>query len=140
MTDPDFYALAYHPEPPLLRGRHLRPLRAEEVTESCELLLAAAQRWDCTRWLLDGRATPYGQPPALRHWLREEYWPRVQATLGRAVRVAFWVTPAVRLELDRLGYQQAEALPLGVGHVGWFTEESAALAWLARRAGSSRGA
>ncbi|MBF9239821.1 hypothetical protein I2I05_20675 [Hymenobacter sp. BT683] len=126
-----FYDLAYHADPPLLRGRHLRPLRAEEVTESCELVLAAARRRDCAGWLLDGRATPYGQPPALRHWLREDYWPRVQAALGRPVRVAFLVTPAVRLELDRLGYEQAEALPLGVGHVGWFLEEEDALAWLA---------
>jgi hypothetical protein len=126
----DYYALAYHADPPLLRGQQLRPLRAEEVTESCELLLATARQLRCTGWLLDGRATPYGQPLALRQWLREEYWPRVQATLGRPVRVAFLVTSAVRHELDQLGYQQEEVLPVGVGRVGWFTEEAAALAWL----------
>lgn len=99
MPASDFYALVYQADPPLLRGQHLRPLRAEEVTESCELLLATARHRNCACWLLDGRATPYGQPPALRNWLREEYWPRVKASLGRPVRVAFLVTPAVRQEL-----------------------------------------
>ena len=127
----DFYALAYEAAPQLLRGQHLRPLGAEEVTAGCERLLAAARQRNCAAWLLDGRATPHGQPPALRLWLREEYWPRVRAVLGRPVRVAFLVTPAVRQELDRQGYPQAEALPLGVGHVGWFTEEHAARTWLA---------
>jgi hypothetical protein len=44
--------------------------------------------------------------------------------------VAFLVTSAVRHELDQLGYQEEEVLPVGVGRVGWFTEEAAALAWL----------
>lgn len=130
MPASDFYALVYQADPPLLRGQHLRPLRAEEVTESCELLLATARHRNCACWLLDGRATPHGQPPALRNWLREEYRPRVKASLGRPVRVAFLVTPAVRQELDRQGYPRTEALHLGVGHVGWFTEEPDARAWL----------
>lgn len=126
----DFYDLAYHADPPLLLGRHRRALQAEEVTESCERLLALARHQGCTRWLLDGRATPHGQPPALRTWLREDYWPRVRATLGRPVRVAFVVTPAVRQQLDGQGYPRAEVLPSGAGQVGWFVEEADARGWL----------
>ena len=125
-----FYDLVYHADPPLLLGRHRRALQAEEVTETCELLLALARQCNCTRWLLDGRATPYGQPAALRTWLREEYWPRVRAALGRPVRVAFVVTPAVRHQLDRQGYPGSEALPSGAGHVGWFIGEADARGWL----------
>ena len=125
-----FYAVTYHANPPLLRGLSLRALNPEELTETCEVLLTAAQHFGCPYWLLDGRANPDGQPPSLRQWLREEYFPRVRAALGLPLHVAYLVTPEFRAVIDQLGLGQVDELQPAVGWVGWFTQEATALAWL----------
>ncbi|GAB3297818.1 hypothetical protein [Hymenobacter tenuis] len=67
-----YYAVTYQSDPPLLQGRDLRPLSAEEVTETCELLLATARLHQCRYWLLDGRSHQQAQPQALQEWMQEE--------------------------------------------------------------------
>ena len=135
-----FYALAHQAQPPLLRGMAQRALNAEEYTQACELLLAAARRHGCADWLLDARANPLPPPLALQHWLRDEFLPRAVQELGRAVHVAFLVPPEVRRALSRLGYPARLVLGPGAGQLGWFTDEAPARAWLAqlRGSGSSR--
>ena len=127
-----FYDLAHQERPPLLRGMARRALSAEEHTQACELLLAAARYHDCADWLLDARANPQPPPLALQHWLREEFLPRAAQELGRAAHVAFLVPPEVRQALGRLGYPARLALGPGAGQLGWFTDEAPARAWLAQ--------
>ena len=129
----DFYAITYSDRPPLLRGRSLRALTPEEMTEACEVLLSAAQRFSCAHWLLDGRANPFGQPLPLRQWLREEYFPRARAALGQPLCVAYLITAAFRRELDQRGFGTAEALEPAIGYIGWFVREEEALAWLTQQ-------
>jgi hypothetical protein len=128
-----YYAVAYEPAPPLLRGRDLRPLSAEEITETCEVLLAAARHHQCRYWLLDGRSHQWAQPQALHHWMQEEYFPRVRAVLGGQPCLAFLVPPFVWAGLPAQGYAQPlDSLAHGV-RMGWFTTEPDALHWLARQ-------
>ena len=134
-----FYALAHQTQPPLLRGVARRALSAEEYTEVCELLLAAARHYGCADWLLDLRANPQPPPLALQHWLRDEYLPRAAQGLGRAVHMAFLVVPEVRHALGRLGYPARLTLGPGAGQLGWFTDEAPALAWLAQQRESRPG-
>lgn len=57
-----FYEVDYAPQGHVLRGASLRALSAEEITESCELLLATAEAHLCPYWLLDGRHHRREQP------------------------------------------------------------------------------
>ena len=127
-----FYHVAYEPVPPVLCGSSLRPVSAEEVTASCELLLATAQRHGCAYWLLDGRHHEREQPQALHDWMQEEYFPRVRATLGRLPCVAFMVQPFVWAGLIAKGYDQPQDWQTPNVRMGWFTDEAAARAWLNR--------
>ncbi|MCC3160477.1 hypothetical protein LJ737_24785 [Hymenobacter sp. 15J16-1T3B] len=128
-----FYAVEYSAHPPLLRGRDTRPLSAEEITETCELLLATAQRYECSYWLLDGRSHQGEQPRELHDWMREEYFPRVRRELAKPPCIAFLVPPFVWAGLVAQGYEQPlNDFSHGV-HMGWFTDEAPALAWLDRR-------
>lgn len=130
-TSLDFYAVTHQLCPPLLRDVNQRALSAEEITEACELLLAAARQHGCCDWLLDGRSNPSEQPPELHQWMREEYFPRVRAALGQPLHVAFLVAPAIRQGLERRGLSSVEELHPGVDAIGWFADD--ALAWLARQ-------
>ena len=85
----------------------------EEITHSCELLLATARRHACPYWLPGGRHH-WGEPTAALHaWMREEYFPKVRAALGRPVCVALLVPPAVWAGPGAKGYacQPAAAAP-----------------------------
>lgn len=126
-----YYAVAYQCDPPLLRGRDLRPLSAEEITETCEVLLAAACFHQCRDWLLDGRSHQQAQPQALHEWMQEEYFPRVRAELKGQPSIAFLVPPFVWEGLRAQGYAQPEDSAFHGVRMAWFTEEEAALAWLA---------
>ncbi|MCC3153204.1 hypothetical protein Q3A66_09600 [Hymenobacter sp. BT770] len=128
-----FYRATYECDPPLVRGAGQRPLSAEEVTESCELLLAMAQRHQCTCWLLDGRHHQREQPQELHDWLREEYLPRVRAVLGRPFFIAFLVPPFVWAGLLAKGYSDPQDWHTHAVHLAWFTHEAPALEWLAQQ-------
>ncbi|WP_188559847.1 hypothetical protein [Hymenobacter glacieicola] len=128
-----FYQVTLYKAPFVLRGRNPRALSAEEVTETCELLLAAAAQHRCPYWLLDGRANAEHQPVELHEWMREEYFPRVRAVLGQQLQVAFLVKPAVWHGLRERGYEAPQDWASFALHAGWFTEELPALAWLQRQ-------
>jgi hypothetical protein len=128
-----YYAVSYHCDPPYVRGCDLRPLSAEEITETCEVLLATARHYECQYWLLDGRSHQRAQPQALHHWMQEEYFPRVRAALGGQPCIAFLVPPFVWEGLPAQGYAQPlDSLAHGV-RMGWFTQEQEALHWLAQQ-------
>jgi hypothetical protein len=128
-----FYQIDYSADPPLLTGRNDRPLTAEEITETCELLLAAATQQACPYWLLDGRSHQQAQPQALHDWMLEEFFPRAQARLGRVVCVAFLVPPFVLAGLPSLGYQEPHNWLTPSARMGWFSEVPSAQAWLAQQ-------
>lgn len=117
----------------LIRGRSLRPLNAEEITVTCELLLATARHHSCAFWLLDGREHVRDQPQCLHDWMREEYLPRVRQVLGQTPCVAFLLPPAVWAGLPARGYPQPLDWQAHAACLGWFTDEAPALVWLARK-------
>lgn len=129
----NFYRVCYEPYLPVLVGTSLRPLNEEEVTESCELLLAKAQQHNCSFWLLDGRHHGRDDPQALHNWLLDEYFPRVRNRLGQRPYVAFVVQPLVWQGLPAKGYDHPQDWQTPAVRLGWFTEETQAQAWLARR-------
>ncbi|TGE24995.1 hypothetical protein E5K00_07285 [Hymenobacter aquaticus] len=128
-----FYTVLHQPSPPLLTGISQRALHAEEITETCEVLLAAAARHHCPYWLLDGRANPCEQPATLHEWMREDYFPRVRAVLGRQPQVAFLVAPNLWPGLPQRGYGPPHCWESTMLHAAWFCEEDPAQAWLRRQ-------
>lgn len=126
-----FYEIAYEPAPPLVGGTSLRSLSAEEMTEVAELLLTAARQQNCPYWLLDGRRHVRPQPPALHHWMQEEYFPRVRAELGQPPCIAFLALPtAPQQPMPDEAALRAWQTP--AVRMGWFTDEAPARAWLHR--------
>ena len=125
-----FYAVRYQPEPALLRGTVLRPLATLEFTEACEMLLAAAQEHHCPYWLLDGRADTDSRPPDVYGWLSDDFLPRVHRALGRVPTLAFIARPEFWNALQARSYAPAVVIA-GTFRANWFTDEGAALAWLA---------
>ena len=126
-----FYQIAFEPTPPLLLGILQRTLSAEEMTESAEQMLRAAQQHHCPCWLLDGRSHAQAQPPALHYWMQEEYFPRVRVALGQPPCVAFLALPRARQQPG----PDAAALPewnTPAVRMHWFTDETAAREWLRR--------
>lgn len=114
----------------LLRGRTRRALTAEEVTRTCEVLLAAALRRRCSFWLLDGRVNTNPHPMELHEWLQEDYFPRVRAQLGQPPCIALLVAPSLWQGLTQIGLDAPAEWPSRGVRVGWFQEERDALAWL----------
>lgn len=132
---PAFFKVCYESSPSLLQCRSLRCPGAVELTEVCELLLTVAQQQDCPYWLLDGRTHTQEQPGEFHEWLREEFFPRARAVLGRQLHVAVVVLPAEWQGLPQKGYDHPldwHSLP---ARLGWFTQEADALAWLAQQRG-----
>lgn len=123
----------------LLRGRTRRALSAEEVTKTCEFLLAIARRRRCPYWLLDGRESLLTQPLELHEWLQADYFPRVRVQLGQPPCIALLVAPDLCSDLQQPGYEATiTEWPAWGARVGWFTEESTALAWLRRQEAHAR--
>ncbi len=129
----DYYHVAYEPVPPLLRGANSRPLSAEEITVSSEMLLQTATRHRCPYWLLEGRQHVREQPQALHDWMREDFFPRVQLALSQRPCVAFLVSPEVWAGLPNKGYPNPLTWQTYAMHLAWFTDEDPALAWLAKQ-------
>ncbi|WP_426059224.1 hypothetical protein [Hymenobacter sp. B1770] len=123
----------------LLRGRTRRALTAEEITKTCEVLLAAALRRRCRYWLLDGRVSPQEQPVELHEWLEEDYFPRVRAQLGQTPCIALLVAPSMWQGLQQPGYDPLGAWPAWGARVGWFKDEEPALAWLRQQGAQESG-
>ena len=128
-----YYDLLYQGRPPLLRGYNQRPLSAEEITHTCEALLATALHYDCRHWLLDGRSHQQAQPRELHEWMQEEYFPRVRAHLKGQPCIAFLVPRFVWEGLPAQGYENPLDSFAHDVRMGWFTAEEEALAWLDRQ-------
>jgi hypothetical protein len=130
---PHFYTVAYQAHPPLVRGVVLRPLSVIEFTEACEMLLAEAQAHSCPYWLLDGRVDENTRPLDMYEWLGEDFLPRVHRALGTIPCLAFMARPEFWLALQAHGYaNDTPTLQPSVFRAGWFTDETAALAWLSQ--------
>lgn len=130
---PSYYAVQYQAHPALLRGQVLRPLSATEFTEVSELLLAWATHYNCPFWLLDGSVDTQPQPLDVYEWLRDEFFPRVQRSLGRIPCVAFIAQPELWQALNTLNYAPPVPVILSAAYrANWFTNEPEALAWLAQ--------
>ncbi len=128
-----FFRIDHEADLPLLRATSLRTLSAEEMTESAELMLDAARQQNCPYWLLDGRLHERPQPRALHYWLQEEYFPRVWATLGQQVCVAFLALPTGPQSQAEHNGTTLQEWQMPAVRMGWFVDEAAARAWLSRR-------
>ncbi|MBD2767586.1 hypothetical protein IC235_06740 [Hymenobacter sp. BT664] len=128
---PHPYAVHYQTQPPLLRGLVLRPLLTLEFTEACEMLLAMAQRYQCSYWLLDGRANESTRPTDVYQWLVKEFLPQVPRALKQIPHVAFVAQASFWDALQTRSYPLSNpALAAPAFHIGWFTEDDDAEAWL----------
>ena len=133
-----FFPVTHREGSSLLRGRTRRALTAEEITKTCEVLLAAALRRRCSFWLLDGRVNTTAHPMELHEWLQEDYFPRVRAQLGQLPCIALLVAPAMWQGLSQLGVNWPAEWPSWGARVGWFKEERDALAWLRQQGAQNR--
>ncbi len=122
----------------LLRGRTRRALTAEEITKTCEVLLAAALRRKCSFWLLDGRVNTTAHSAELHDWLQEDYFPRVRAQLGQPPCIALLVAPGLWHDMSDMGLDAPAPWPMWGARVGWFKEEPAALEWLRHQGAQAR--
>ncbi|OGX86955.1 hypothetical protein BEN48_00945 [Hymenobacter glacialis] len=122
----------------LLRGRTRRALTAEEVTKTCEVLLAAALRRRCSFWLLDGRVNTTAHTAELHEWLQEDYFPRVRAQLGHPPCIALLVAPCLWHDMASIGLDAPAQWPMWGARVGWFREERDALEWLRHQGAQAR--
>ncbi|OGX85157.1 hypothetical protein BEN47_02160 [Hymenobacter lapidarius] len=122
----------------LLRGRTRRALTAEEITRTCEVLLAAAIRRRCAFWLLDGRVNTTVHPAELHEWLQEDYFPRVRVQLGQPPCIALLVAPCLWQDMFSMGLDAPAQWPTWSARVGWFKEERDALAWLRHQGAQAR--
>ncbi|AMJ64987.1 hypothetical protein [Hymenobacter sp. PAMC 26628] len=125
-----YYTAHYQASPPLIRGQVLRPLSVTEFTEACELLLATARPHGCPYWLLDGRADSADRPGDVYEWLVEEFLPRARKVLGHMLCVAFMAEPDFWAALQARSFAQPAPKVTATFRAGWFTDETAALAWL----------
>jgi hypothetical protein len=131
LLTPHPYVVHYQALPPLLRGLVLRPLSAVEFTEACEMLLVTAQRYQCSYWLLDGRADENTRPIDVYQWLVEEFLPRVPRALSQVPHLAFVAQPCFWDALQTRSYPLNDpALASPAFRIGWFTEAAAAEDWL----------
>ncbi|MFC7668820.1 hypothetical protein ACFQT0_16685 [Hymenobacter humi] len=121
-----------------MRGRSRRTLSAEEVTLTCEVLLAAALHRRCAYWLLDGRVSRQEQPVELHEWLHEEYFPRVRTELGQPPCIALLVAPVFYKQLLAMAHNAPVEWPTWGARVNCFKEEDAALAWLRQQGAQER--
>jgi hypothetical protein len=132
-TSPRCYRVDYQPQPAVLRGTVLCTLTAVELTESCELVLAIAQRHSCPFWILDGRADDIGHQNDVYDWIREEFLPRAYHVLGRIPYVAFLAQPKFWEALQARHYAPLDPVAAAtVFRTSWFVQEEEALAWLAQ--------
>lgn len=122
----------------LLRGRTRRALTAEEITKTCEVLLAAALHRRCSFWLLDGRVSTTAHPAELHEWLQEDFFPRVRAQLGQPPCIALLVAPCLWQGMAGAGLHAPTQWPAWGARVGWFKEERDALVWLRHQGAQER--
>ena len=126
-----FYSIVYHEPLGILQCHATRALSAEEVTQSCELLLAAAQRFSCPRWLIDRRAdAPGSQLQDLYEWLQLDFFPRVRTAMGASIHVAFLVTPEEYVRVRQYQYAAPLEWHSAVVYINWFANEALAQQWL----------
>lgn len=65
--------------------------------------------------------------------MQEEFFPRVRQVLGQTPCVAFLVPAFIWAGLPAKGYDEPRDCFARAVHMGWFTEEAPARAWLARQ-------
>jgi hypothetical protein len=131
---PDGFTLAYLPDEHLLIGRWLRPVSFTELQAHYEdLLQAALAHGHCRHWLLDVRRRSINDAAA-KQWFGNEFGPRLPATLGQPVVIAYFAMVGQEVaaadpmlnENIRKGSQQGASYH-------YFDQEGAAMAWLAQQ-------
>lgn len=126
----DFAELTFREDLRVLVARWLRPVSSAELHHSYEAVLAAASPQRCRFWLLDLRRRGTSTEDDT-HWVLETFLSQLAGRLGGRVYLAFLVSPSHLAVIDQEG-----GAPLVSGahcHARIFTDEGAALAWLARR-------
>ncbi|TDN40032.1 hypothetical protein E4631_20750 [Hymenobacter sp. UV11] len=123
--------LTYREDLELLMGRwHYQPELAE-LAGAYERLYDAFQRTQARHWLQDIRCRTLPDPHTTQ-WLMSDFFPDVAQQLGRQLRVAYVVGPALRGLINAGPDFQPLSAYAGKPSfvVNFFGEEQAAIAWL----------
>lgn len=125
----------YRPETGTMVCRWLREVTPAEMRTSCKYLFAEARGIGSRRWLLDMRRRRH-EDPETAQWLLNEFMPALAVHFGGPTFLACLLSPAhlVRVEDPAVDLVHV-APPHRSVHVGLFTEERAANAWLVQQAG-----
>ena len=130
----DSYTVEYRPDLGVLVIRWLRPHSLPETQASYRHLLELAHRYQCTRWLLDGRRDgPLIMETA--RWLGQEFLPVTARKLApHILRLAVFSSPA-RFEQRLIDMEVAPAVAQALSstqpyHTALFLDEGKALHWL----------
>jgi hypothetical protein len=134
MLHTDFLQIDYRPDLDLLVGRWLRAVTEGELYASYPALLEAAQVHGCRHWLLDARRR-LNVEVAITPWLLNDFVPRLGQHLGGRAYLAYLVAPIQMTEavpaeqvIPPLVYFEGRAALMQR-----FTDEAAALQWLAEQ-------
>lgn len=126
-------SLTYRPDLRALIVRWFESTSDAELRRDLEAVEQQAQEHDnCTLWLLDIRRRQLASDE-VDEWAAHTFFPRLPASLGKPVRVAFLSTP-MQLAQVVLGSSQVvinEAAKSGT-RLHFFADEAAALSWLTR--------
>ena len=136
MNDLSPLLLQYRPELNLLVARWQESLSTAHLQAGYHSLLQAARQHGTTSWLVDVRRRPIPSPEQAR-WITHEWLPQAAAACApRRLRLAYLLSPTYEHNLQNNAAvqpsMQAVFAPNRPYDLQTFTEEGAAMQWLAR--------
>ena len=129
-----YWGYLYRPDMGTMVCRWLGEVTPAEMRTSYKHLFAEAQGVGSRVWLLDIRRRNNDDPETAQ-WLLDEFLPMLTIHFGGPIFLAYLLSPA------HLGRVDDAVNPMHVAqlhrsvHVGLFTDEGAANAWLVQQAG-----
>ena len=116
------------PDLPALVARWQREVTPDELQAGYQAILAAADDWHCSRWLLDLRRRNDVGNPAVTAWVTGTFLPQLNGRYSHPVRIAFLVSPS---RATSLAPPPAPSFDPAADHQSaTFIEEAAAYQWL----------
>ncbi|MBF9219476.1 hypothetical protein [Hymenobacter ruricola] len=127
----DYLQYQFRPDLQVLVGRWLRQPTEAELHAGYQRLLEVAEACGARLWLVDARRRDHANQQGTA-WMMEHFLPQLPQRLGRPVHMAYLFMPTHLYELEH----DATVPPLTYFegreyHVERFTEEQAAMQWLA---------
>ena len=129
-----YWEYLYRPDTGTMVCRWLREVTPAEMRTSYKYLFAEAQGVGSRLWLLDIRRRNNDNPETAQ-WLLDECMPMLTIHFGGPTFLAYLLSPAHLERGDDAVNPMHVAQLHRLVHVGLFTDEEAANAWLVQQAG-----